>query len=487
MNNPFKDFFNLKKSPEIKSPESDEVVSPAAGRDSRPDIEGSFETLKDQLSFVNPDFHYQYIPTIRALLRTNSSVSLAANSIVELANTGFSMEFEKKVSEAEELKMRAHLEKSFKRWGHGTNGIHGIINKLIYQIYVGGANSVEWVISNDLKSVQRPAVLNPENIRTAFNWRTGEYEFFQQPKAHRKPIDKKYMGKIKLSRLTYQYMGYFNDEEKPVGIPPFLSALDDINSQLKMLKNIGYVSDQLGLMGFLEFLMTKPSPYEGESKGAFRTRLNSLLNTSKESIASGLKDGIVVGFKNDHEFDFHSSTKDTSGVASIFDINHRMVSNGLFTSPQFLGGESGGSETLLTVVFTKMLSQLHNIHLGISEILERGIFLELALAGYSNPEVKITFKQSTITDELKLEQSKEYKIRNLVVLYKQGIISQPQFAKAMGYNQPDQEEPREDPQEVIDGQVAKEKVEKDKDTGDRKTRDKNKPQPKRNDRKSQPR
>jgi len=57
-----------------------------------------------------------------------------------------------------------------------------------------------------------------------------------------------------------------------------MSALDDISAQLKMLKNIGYVSDQLGLMGFMEILLQKPDQREGESRGAFITRMESPIN-----------------------------------------------------------------------------------------------------------------------------------------------------------------------------------------------------------------
>jgi len=489
MKNPFSALF--KKS--IPSPvqKEEEVIVPP-GRISSPDIEQSLSLLSESLEFVTPDFSYEMIPTIRKLLKVNSSVSLAANSIVELANTGFELEFTGEASDDDKEKMKDHLRMAFKRWGYGTAGIHGIINKFIYQVYVGGAISVEWVPLNDLTGIDYPAIINPENIRVAFNHSKRKYEFYQVPKLFLRNSKKNGAKGLKdswnkLNPITYQYLAFFTDEEKPIGTPPFLSALDDVQAQLRMLKNIGYVSDQLGLMGFLEFLMSKPSPKEGENPEQYKTRLNSLLDSSKGNIKDGLKDGIVVGYKNDHEFNFHSSTKDTSGVAGIFDINHRMVSNGLFTSPQFLGGVSQGSEAMLTVVFTKMLSQLNNLHMGISNTIERGIYLELSLAGFKYPEVQLKFKPSTITDMVKIEQGKEYKIRNLVSLYNQGIIGQPQFAKEMGYDKPDQEEPRLDPNEVLDPSKAKEKVEKDKDTSDRKTRDKNKPQPKRNDTKSSPR
>lgn len=469
--------------PKKKNPE--DITTPGGGRVSQPDIQNSILTLKESIDFITPNFRYEYIPVIRKLMGVNSSVSLAANTIVELANTGIELEFPTPITPEKEQAILDHLEKSFKSWGKGAGGIHGIINKWIYQIYIGGAISTEWVIKNGLDGVEYPAILNPENIRCAWNGKG--YDFYQTPTSFLPKDGNPSVAGIKLNPFTYRYVAFFTDEEKPIGNPPFLTALDDIQHQLRMLRNIGYVSDQLGLMGFLEFLLAKPSKKDGENTEQYVSRLNTLLDQSKENIKNGLKDGIVTGYKNDHEFNFHSSTKDTSGVASIFDINHRMVSNGLFSNPQFLGGSVGGSDTMVNIIFTKMLSQLTNIQNAISFVLQDGIGLELNLAGFGDVKVLVKFKPSTITDTLKLEQANEYKIRNLQALYNQGIIGQYAFARRMGYNKPDQMEPRIPLEDPLEDSAKSRKREEDKDTSDRKTRDKNKAQPKRNDTKTKPR
>ena len=91
-------------------------------------------------------------------------------------------------------------------------------------------------------------------------------------------------------------------------------------------------------------------------------------------------------------------------------------------------------------------------------------------------------------------QAREYRARVNVTLYNQGIISQDQFARDMGYEAPDQPEPRE-PVEADDDSGTgdtttgkkKKKREDDKDKSDRRTRDKNNPNPKRGDQDSKPR
>ena len=290
----------------------------------------------------------------------------------------------------------------------------------------------------------------------------------------------------KLNPMTYQYYGLIGDTESPIGIPPFLSALDDLQSQLKMLRNIGYVSDQLGIMGFLEVLMAKPQPNEGEAHAAYQARLINLLDQAKVNVADGVKDGIVAGYIDDHEFEFHSSTKETQGVADIFDINQRMVSNGLLTSPQFLGGSMGGSETMITVVFTKMLSQLSDVQAYVKAVIERGLSIELTLQGYKFEKVELEFKTSTITDEVKMQQAREIKQRVARMMYADGLISQEQHAWEMGLDKADKKEPRVeiDPTKVMADQQAAEKKEKGDQANDRNSRAKKKDQPKGKDSKN---
>ena len=452
-----------------------------AGRESYEDIKASFLYLDRNLKFVDSSFEFRYVPLIRKLVRVNSSVSQALNTIVELSNPGFTIQFDKSVKEEQATLMRQHIENVAKKWTVAAPGLHGLINKLIAQIYIGGAISGEWVIKNDLSGIKNFAIINPETIRAAYNTSIDEYEYYQAPEnwwdLKTVPPD----SLIKLNPFTFQYLILVNDEQAPRPVSPFLSALDDLKSQIQMLKNIGYVSDQLGLMGFLEILLAKPGVKDGESDTAYGTRMSALLRQSKDNIKEGLKDGIVAGFKEDHEFNFHSTTKDTNGVAEIFDINQRMVANGLFINPQFLGGGSGGTETMLSIVFTKMLSQLYNVQTYVGEVITQGLAFELLLAGFTFKKVSLKFNAATVTDNLKLQQAREIKVRVNRVLWSDGVISLSQYAQDLGYDEPDQEEPRNpiDPDKTTQAQEAIEKDNKQDAAGDKTTREKKKTQPKR--------
>ena len=117
--------------------------------------------------------------------------------------------------------------------------------------------------------------------------------------------------------------------------------------------------------------------------------------------------------------------------------------------------------------------------------------LELRLAGYNNKGIKIVWNTTTITDDVKVQQANQYKIQNMDLLYKAGIISQRQYAWEMGYDSPDQNEPRlslED-QNGVNNQLQTEKDarQSDKSKSDRRSREKSNPSPSRHDNDSKPR
>ena len=111
------------------------------------------------------------------------------------------------------------------------------------------------------------------------------------------------------------------------------------------------------------------------------------------------------------------------------------------------------------------------------------------MAGFDCKGISITWGSSTISDEVKIQQGRQYKIQNLDLLYKAGIISQYQYAWEMGYDSPSEEEPRvsledqfakggnSDPQEG----TKKKQRQDDKNQSARRSRDKNNPAPSRGD------
>lgn len=453
------------------------VVVPANGRESsNPESNADiFSTLKNQLSFVKPSYPFECIPIVRKLYKTNGDVGSVVYDLIQLTNTGHSIKFDQSINPRLVDEMEDHLEIMSKVWGQGVAGMGGIVNKLIAQIYISGALSAETVVNESFTGIDYIAIVNPETIRFALE--RGKYVPYQKTK-RLLGVKNEY---IRLNNNSYKYFGMLSDEDTPYGIPPFLTALEDLAMQKDMKVNIKHILNQMGLLGYLEVKLDKPGQQANEREETYGGRLTALLTETKRNILNGFKDGVVVGYQGDHEFEFHATTKNLQGVQELFNLNENQIANGLKTSATFLGVRDGSSEGFTSIVFTKMLSQLKNVQHIVAEYLETVYKLELALAGYDYKTLKVVFQPSTITDDVKIQQAKEIKQRIAHNLWVDRIISSEQYADELGYKKPFKIIEPPSPTAAPSKQKDKEDREKGKDSSDRKVREKNNPQPKRKD------
>jgi len=456
-------------------------VTVPPGRSSRPTFDNgdTYVDIRSKMTFITPGYIAEYIPIIRKLSWINPDVGVAVNDMVQLTNTGHKINFDPSVSPDDQKKMKLHLEAKQEKWGDGVTGMHGLINKMIAQIWIGGALSNEWIVANDKRGIEHVALVNPETIR--FQWNKKKLRFFPyqlQNYLTGTIVGEKY---VKLNINTYKYFGLNGDTDIPYGIPPYLAAMNALTTQAEMDKNIRFIMKQVGLLGFAQLLMEKPGQTQGESDEAYKTRLEALLSTAKDNILEGITEGVVVGYNEDHEFDFNATTKNLNGVSEIYNMNEVQVANGLKMASEFLGVSGEGSETGINIIFTKMLSQLQNVQKLVAANLKHGYMLELRLAGFIFNNLNVEFEASTITDDLKFQQAQEYKIRNSFNKYMGGVIGMQQFANELGYDKPDASEPRGP---LNDTGAEKEKRQDQNDKSDKKTRDKKKSQPKKGESKS---
>lgn len=468
---------NLANEPIIPRKASTPVIP--GGRSSRPTIKSTYTDIKRNLTFVSPSFVAEYIPIIRKLSWINPDAGLAIEDMTRLTNTGHRIKFDPGTSPDDQKKMRQHLQDVQSLWGDGLDGMHGLVNKMVSQAWIAGAISTEWIPNKDLTGIKHVAMVNPETI--VFRWDKKQMRFLPYQRQTDGLGDTYGFKHVKLNQQTYRYYGLNGDQELPYGIPPFLTALNSLSTQNDMDQNIRYIMKQVGLLGFFEALLEKPDMKDGESESNFTARLETLLSQTKTNILDGMNDGLMVGFLGDHEFNFNSTTKNLNGVADIYNQNEVQVANGLKMAPQFFGVGGSGAETGINIIFTKMLSQLQNVQTIVASNLKWGYALELKLAGFNFKSIQVEFNPSTITDELKFQQSMEYKVRNVFNKYMAGVISMQQMADELGYDKPDAKEPRG----PLDGSGLKDDERQDQNNkSDKKTRDKAKPQPKKGDAKN---
>lgn len=451
------------------------IVTPGATA-SRDLPNQSFITAIDaQLKVLPAEYEFDVVPIIRKLVKINPDVSQAFNDTVRLANTGHKIYFDQSVGAEQIDKMREFILNSAKVWHVGAAGINGIVNKMFRQALVGGAIACDWVPNLDLSNIEEVRFVHPERIRFVIDKNYKGYQPYQ--KIHNLPITSITKDLRKLNTNQFKYLALNGDTDLPYGIPPYLAALDAIHTQRFMIDNIKFIIETLGVLGWIDAKIGKPEQVPGESPEAYRTRLVNFLTQFKDRVKQGTRDGISVGFIGDHEYEFQQTTKTAQGVTELFELNELLIASGIGFDAAFLG-RPGGSETLITILFTKMLAQLTNLQDIVRENLEFGYKMALTLGGFKFKNLRVQFNRSTITDDLKYQQAEEIKIRNLVVKYHYGQISMEQFADELGYIKPDQNAPRIDinASDPMGTSIQQKKREDDKNASQRKSNEKKKPQ-----------
>ena len=406
---------------------------------------------------VTPSFRVEVIQLLRDLYKVNPDVNIALQDMFKLANTGHNITFPNN-TDKEADKMRDHLSKVSSKWSNYTAGMDGLVNKMIVQLMISGAISVEAVPNEKLEGLATVLFLKPDRI-VFKRENNGVYS-------------------------PYQRNTLWNGSNKqPYGIPPFMASLDSLKGQHDMKTNFKHIMEICGMVGFLEALMEKPQQKPNENVETYTRRLNGELIRLKQNVREGMKDGVVTGYIDDHQFKLNSTSKEMSN------INQQSVANGLGVNGNLIGVQASIGEGATGIMLSKLISQLKNIQMIVSYVLKFIYELELRLAGFDCKGISITWGSSTISDEVKIQQGRQYKIQNLDLLYKAGIISQYQYAWEMGYDSPSEEEPRVsledqfakggnlDPQEG----TKKKQRQDDKNQSARRSRDKNNPAPSRGD------
>lgn len=445
-------------------------------------------SMGSQYRVVNHQFIVQVIPLIRKLMMINPDVGQAIHNIITLGNTGHKVNFHKDTPPEDVAAMRDHLDNKKLIWSAGCAGMDGVINKMFAQLLVSGALSNEWIVNKQINGLDSVILVNPEDI--VFTLEEGNIKYTPWQRiiggfgggVFSNSLDKTNpSGLIPLNKYTYRYYGLNGDTEVPYGFPPYMGVLQRIETQNNMQANIDFVIDQMGLLGFLEILMAKPDKMDGESTANYTARLDTLLVEVKARVEQGIKDGVIVGFEGDTTFKFNSFTREVSQAIELFKNNELMIGSGLKQDMTLLGRDYNTSETQITVVFMKMISEMRNIQNIIKANLEFGYSLELTLAGFQFPWLKVQFNKSTLLDDLKYQQAEEIKIRNVTTKQLWGYISQDQAADELGYESPAEPEALVDYDILAGGStpmdkaVGDQKREKGKDTSDKKVRKKNKP------------
>lgn len=433
------------------------IVLPVKGdRVSYPDHQSLSEFIRGY-TITAPEFQEEYYATLEWLAKYHPDVSNQLENIL-LANTPIITEFDDSVSDSLAREMIENLQEYRKNWLKYTDSTSAITKRIILQAGIYGAGSVEALVSNDLSFVRKLLFVNPKNIIFQYDKKTSDYIPVQRvPQSSifrnsEKLINGEYMP---LNESTYKYVPLNVIGEVPYGIPPFVAALENILIQKNMITNLKTVIQKLGLLGFMKVMLNKPAIQQGESDKKYAQRLSEELTKNVNEVKKGLANGILAGYENAHEIDMQKITTNVGGAEKLVEMNDTYLLAGLKADPAMMGRNNTTTETFARVILAKMSQQLTGYQELAGSMLSYFDRLHLHLQGYPVRYVLNTFENVMLGDKVKEEEAYGKKIENADKLYNNGIIGQQQRAQMLGYDQPDQEEPR----------VSSEKDTDEKDTG----------------------
>lgn len=122
--------------------------------------------------------------------------------------------------------------------------------------------------------------------------------------------------------------------------------------------NFKHIMEICGMVGFLEAKMQKSPQRSNENIQTYEARLNRELNLLKRNVREGMKDGVVTGYIDDHEFKLNSTTKELGNIEKPWNMNQQSVANGLGVNGSIIGVSATTGEGATGIMLSKMISQL---------------------------------------------------------------------------------------------------------------------------------
>ena len=420
---------------------NDTTMPAKGGRSSVPETVSLYGSIISEFSMIMPDFEIEMLKVIEYLAIYNGDVSYAVENMVDLGNTPYTVSFNEDMDEAQEKLMFKELDMINKTWYSG--GVNSLINDLLTQIAINGAISAEAVPQLDLKGIKEVVLVAPRMIRFKWDKDLETYMPYQKLQAALGTADITNMNLHPLNPVTYKYYALKRISERPYGIPPLLSALDSIDMEKDMLRNMRSVIKKLGLFGFLSVLVKAPlkNVEMGETDAAYQARCLTYLKNILPGIQDGFNSGIVLGFEGVHKFEMQGESANAKGAKEIIELITTMKMAGLKQDPLMLGRNFNVAETMARVILAKLTTHVKNYQTLVASFLEDVFKMHLLMKGYKIDTLTVAFEPAALSDKSKDQVGRTAEIANAITLRNEGITDQQQTANALGFDEPAEDAP----------------------------------------------
>jgi hypothetical protein len=409
-------FYRFQSSKPVKLPVD-------AGRISRESSLDILNRFQGDWAFLDPEIPSNIIQAIERFALIIPDLSQHTKNIINLGNTGHEL----KVIAVQEstIKQAEDRLNQLARTIYPYGGTDGLVNKMLSDIAIFGAPSIEAVIQPDLKGVKKIIIVPHHEI--VFKYDSLEDDYLPYQKTGSSTLDY-----IKLNPLTYYYSPLFQRRNSPYAIPPMLAAISPLLNQLFMSENIRFVMKKIGLLGLIHAVLATPPRKTTETDEQYLSRLRTYLGDVASDLTKNYRDGVMITY-DEVELKHFAVASDIRGVKDLFESNEQQLASGMGTDPAMLGRTYSTTETYAGVVYNKLIREIENIRRIVRRGIEKIYLLDLWLAGIPVEDVNVEFNpnaQLKPKEEAEIQQIKETSKTNL---YINGIIKLDEAREDLGY------------------------------------------------------
>lgn len=468
------DFFNGGKQAQLKTPvvEQKKVnnqntsLPPLGGRTSVTEAANLYTSLKNLMKppVLIPS---EYIEAMEFLSIWNPDFSHAVANLVELGVTPHEIKING-ASESLSKKAIQHIKDNRDKWYSNGDGFNGLLMDLFRQVVCTGAVSAERIPKSKplLSGIDSIVLVSPATIEFLYDSLTYKFRPYQKPK-NSIGADLNTMGLVELSDIQYVYIGMQRVNDNPEAIPPLLSALKNSNINDDIISQLSFIAKKYGILGLLSMLVAPPALMDGESytDETYMNRAIENLSRYRAEIEKGFKNGILLGYKDNHEFKVESSVHGGQGVKEVFNVNDTQFISGLKTDPTLLGRDAKTSEAFAKVSFKILRSRIKSFQDVVANFIANTYLFELQMAGFPISSLSVEFESVDMEDKLAKENAEGKKIENVLKKLDSGIISPDAAAQELGYEKafnPNIKKPSENqtPLKLINFNFEKKQIER---------------------------
>lgn len=395
----------------------------------------NFQTISNQFQSdlipLMATFPFQVYELIDNLVAIDPYIAKFHHTTVVLGNTGHKLRIDapnealanEAIQEANNLAARCYP------W---AGGIDGLVNGLFSQVARSGGLCVEWVPSNDRRSIQQAFLVPVKTIR------------FRLGKDNSLVLCQDQTGMFGGGKQSTQMLTPLNPTQttfhaacsrdgNPYPIPPVLPALEYCAHHRGIMSKIRTWMTKLSALGVLIASVEPPPREPGETQGEYDQKAAVYLKEIADSVSENLDSGMGVGYKN-IEFAFQNTNSGAQGAKDLLQI----VLQGLFAAlqrdPVFFGWSFRSTETYARVVYEEMLQGIRNYQLGVKRALENGHRLNFALNGFGSVGVAVEFNAGRSLDNFNDAEAGAMDANKMKTLIDAGVIDKEEARGLLGLN-----------------------------------------------------